>query len=155
MGKFADNILAQYFFDGLTEIEGQICKARDNFVQVETIKSDASVGFSLRTKIKNSMKQLCDKVEPLYDLYLQSEKLRKLILFLQTNAQFVKMPLTLKVLLDQKNYKQVEVLYLRYYPLLETYKDKPVLSTIVGDIEQQLRMVRKMQLRRFLYAITR
>jgi hypothetical protein len=45
------------------------------------------------------------------------------------------MPLTLKVLLDQKNYKQVEVLYLRYYPLLETYKDKPVLSTIVGDIE--------------------
>jgi len=82
MGKFADNILAEYFFEGLTEIESQICKARDNFVQVETIKSDSSVGFSLRTKIKNSMKKLCDKVEPLYDLYLESEKLRKLILFL-------------------------------------------------------------------------
>jgi hypothetical protein len=51
-------------------------------VKVETIKSDSSVGFSLRTKIKNSMRQLCDKVEPLYDLYLESEKLRKLILFL-------------------------------------------------------------------------
>lgn len=45
------------------------------------------------------------------------------------------MPLTLKVLLDQKNVKQIECLYLRYYPLLLAYKDKPVLSTIVGDIE--------------------
>ena len=65
------------------------------------------------------------------------------------------MPLTLKVLLDQKNYKQVEVLYLRYYPLLVAYKDKSVLSTIVGDIEQQLRVVRKMQLVKLLYSITR
>ena len=65
------------------------------------------------------------------------------------------MPLTLKVLLDQKNYKQVEILYLRYYPLLVAYRDKPVLSTILGDIEEQLRVVRKMQLIKFLYTVSR
>ena len=39
-------------------MEKQISQARDNFVQVERIKSEASVGFSLRTKIRQSMKHL-------------------------------------------------------------------------------------------------
>ena len=40
------------------------------------------MGFNLRTKIRNSMNQLCDKVEPLEKKYEDSEKLRKLIVFL-------------------------------------------------------------------------
>ena len=82
MGRMAENFLVEYFFQGLVEVEKQISLARDNFVQVERIKSQASVGFSLRTKIRQSMKHLSEKVEPLYEAYLESEKLRKLILFL-------------------------------------------------------------------------
>ena len=58
MGRNADHFLAGYFFEGLVEVEKQISAARDNFVQVERIKSEASVGFSLRTKIRQSMKHL-------------------------------------------------------------------------------------------------
>jgi hypothetical protein len=81
------------------------------------------------------MKQLCDKVEPIYELYEESEKLRKLILFLEINSEFVKLPLTLKILLDQRNLKQIEVLFSRYGELIHTYKNKAVLREIIEDID--------------------
>ena len=63
--KNAEANLVQYFFEQFVDLEKSASEIKDNFVQTERIKSEASVGFSLRTKIKNSMKQLCDKVEPI------------------------------------------------------------------------------------------
>lgn len=80
--KNADCNLVQYYFDPFVELASSITNIKDSFVQNENIAYDASVGFSLRTKIKQSMKQLCDKVEPISELYEESEKLRRLILFL-------------------------------------------------------------------------
>lgn len=68
-GKNAEPLLVQYFFDQFVELEKSIGMIKENFVQTERVKNDASVGFSLRTKIRHSMKQLCDRVEPLYELY--------------------------------------------------------------------------------------
>ena len=85
-------------------------------------------------------------MEPLYELYLESEKLRRLILFLETNVEFVKLPHTIKLLMDQGNLSQVEVLFQRYRSLLEAYRSKPILCAIVADIEEQLRAARKSQL---------
>jgi len=62
----------------------------------------------------------------------------------------VRLPLTIKLLLDQKNFYQIEVLFQRYHSLLQIYKDKPVLSTIVSDIEEHLRVARKDQLLKLL-----
>lgn len=39
MGKYADQLLIQYFFDGIVLVEEQLSKAKDNFVQAEKIKS--------------------------------------------------------------------------------------------------------------------
>lgn len=70
--KNADSNLIQYYFDSFIDLEKSISQIKENFVQSENITYDASVGFSLRTKIKNSMKQLCDKVEPISELYEES-----------------------------------------------------------------------------------
>lgn len=124
-------------------------------MQSENIAYDASVGFSLRTKIKHSMKQLCDKVEPISELYEESEKLRRLILFLETNSEFVRLPLTLKILLDQRNMKQIEMLFARYGELMNTYRSKAVLKEIIADIDEQMRSARRYQLMRVLDSIFR
>lgn len=60
--KNAQSNLIQYYFDPFVDLEKSITQIKENFYQTENIAYDASVGFSLRTKIKNSMKQLCDKV---------------------------------------------------------------------------------------------
>lgn len=60
--KNADSNLIKYYFDSFIDLENSITQIKENFVQNDNITYDASVGFSLRTKIKNSMKQLCDKV---------------------------------------------------------------------------------------------
>lgn len=61
-GKNSQSNLIQYFFDNFIDLEKNITTIKENFVQTDHIKNDASVGFSLRTKIKNSMKLLSDKV---------------------------------------------------------------------------------------------
>lgn len=60
--KNAEANLIRYFFDAFMDLEKSVTQIKENFYQAENISYDASVGFSLRTKIKNSMKQLCDKV---------------------------------------------------------------------------------------------
>jgi hypothetical protein len=77
-----------------------------------------------------------------------------LILFLETNSQFVRLPMTIRLLLDQGNMSQIEVLFQRYQSLLMAYRSKPVLSTIISDIEEQLRVARKYQLMRLLTEIS-
>jgi hypothetical protein len=67
--KNADCNLVQYYFDPFIDLASSVTQIKDSFVQSENIAYDASVGFSLRTKIKHSMKQLCDKVEPISELY--------------------------------------------------------------------------------------
>lgn len=44
-------------------------------------------------------------------------------------------------------------MFQRYFPLLQTYRNKAVLRTIVSDIEEQLRIARKMQLMQLLTEI--
>jgi hypothetical protein len=61
-----------YYFDTFIDLERAIGSIKDNFVQTERVKNDASVGFSLRTKMKHSMKQLCDKVDVISDIYEES-----------------------------------------------------------------------------------
>lgn len=47
------------------EIAKNVTQIKDSFAQNQTIVTQASVGFSLRTQVKQSMSNLCDKVQPL------------------------------------------------------------------------------------------
>jgi hypothetical protein len=60
------------------------------------------------------MAKLCDKMEPLSQKYIESEKLRKLIIFLESNSEFVKMPFAIRKMLDERNIKGIVVLYKKY-----------------------------------------
>lgn len=61
--------------------------------------------------------------------------------------------MTLKILLDQRNIKQIEILFNRYCDLIETYRNKAVLKYIINDIDDQIRDSRKFQLHRLLDSI--
>lgn len=58
--------------------------------------------------------------------------------------------MTLKILLDQKNLKQIEALFGRYGVLIDTYRHKAVLKEIISDIDEQICNARKYQLRKVL-----
>ena len=65
------------------------------------------------------------------------------------------MPLSIKVLLDQGNFKQIQQLYARYLPLINTYRDKPVLNGIIEEIEEAVKEAQKIQLKCILKNIRR
>lgn len=69
---------------------------------------------------------------------------------MELNSEFVKLPSTLKVLLDQQNIKQMAVLFNRYSSLIETYRDNPIIRNITAGIEEILVQARKKQLLRFM-----
>lgn len=39
MGKYSDQLLVEYFFEGIVQVEEQLAQAKENFVQTEKIKS--------------------------------------------------------------------------------------------------------------------
>lgn len=61
----------------------------------------------------------------------------------------------MKTLLDQDNIAQIEVLFQRYHPLLELYRQKAVISAIVLDIDEQLRISRMTQLQKLMVQMTK
>lgn len=61
-GKESDKNLVKYFFNNFIDSEHSISDIKENFDQSEKIRSDTNIGFSLRTKMKNSMKYLSSRV---------------------------------------------------------------------------------------------
>lgn len=68
-GKESDKNLVKYFFSNFIDTEHGVAEIKENFDQSEKLKSDTNIGFSLRTKMKNSMKYLSTRVEPLFKKY--------------------------------------------------------------------------------------
>lgn len=100
--------------------------------------------------MKNSMKYLSSRVEPLSEKYEECEKLRNIILFLEQNSQFTKLPTTLLYLKEQDKIYQVPLLYSRYQKLIQVYKDKPIIGNIIQSIEKQMNEIRIKQINKVL-----
>ena len=74
--------------------------------------------------MKNSMKNLSSKVEPIQSKYEQCENLRNLIIFLEQNSEFTKLPTTILFNTEQGKMDQIPLLFSRYQKIIELYRSK-------------------------------
>ena len=136
------------------EVEHSISAIKENFEESDKIKNDANIGYSLRTKMKNSMKNLSSKVEPLKDKYEYCEKLRNIIIFLEQNSEFTKLPNTILLNTEQGKIDQIQIVFSNYVRFIELYRNKPVLGAIIENIEQNMIVARVKQIQKTLFTFS-
>ncbi len=73
-------------------MEDTVLKMHKFFGKEESITEKASVGFEVRTKLKSSIDKLVNSGNPVVAKFEESEKVRKLIVFLENNQEFCLLP---------------------------------------------------------------
>ena len=96
------------------------------------------------------MKNLSSKVEPIQSKYEQCENLRNLIIFLEQNSEFTKLPTTILFNTEQGKMDQIPLLFSRYQKIIELYRSKPILRAIIENIEQNMISARIKQIYKVL-----
>lgn len=91
----------------------------------------ASIGFAVRTQIKNSISKLAKSGDPVVSKFEESEKVRKLIVFLENNLEFVKLPKTFKQLQDAGDFKTISSLFKRHLRIIRSYRSNPIIRRLV------------------------
>jgi hypothetical protein len=101
------------------------------FGKVESVTEKASIGFAVRNQIKNSINKLAESGNPVVFKFEESEKVRKLIVFLENNQEFVQLPKTFKQLQDVGDFKSISSLFRKNYRIMRSFRSNPVIRRLV------------------------
>ena len=96
------------------------------------------------------MKNLSARVEPLHKKYEDCEKLRNIIIFLEQNSEFTKLPNTILLNTEQGKLDQIPILFSNYLKFIELYRNKPIIGAIISNIEQNMTVARIKQTQKVL-----
>jgi hypothetical protein len=101
------------------------------FGRAESVTEKASIGFAVRTQIKNSISKLAESGNPVVWKFEESEKIRKFIVFLESNIEFVRLPKTFKQLQDAGDYKLISSLFKKHHRIIRSYRGNPLVRRLV------------------------
>lgn len=129
-------------FMRLCEIETLFQEMQKFFGKEESITEKASIGFAVRTQIKNSISKLAESGNPVILKFEESEKVRKFIVFLENNSEFVRLPKTFKQLQDVGDYKTISSLFRKNARIIRSYRTNPLIRRLVEEIMVEVRDIR-------------